>query len=36
MLIILRYFENVWAWVADHDLDDATNTQIDVYTGRGT
>jgi glucan 1,3-beta-glucosidase len=22
------YLENVWAWVADHDLDDAANTQV--------
>jgi glucan 1,3-beta-glucosidase len=29
------YFENVWAWVADHDLDDATNTQITVAVARG-
>ncbi|KAI9738277.1 MAG: hypothetical protein M1834_008775 [Cirrosporium novae-zelandiae] len=29
------YLENVWLWTADHDLDDASNTQISVYTGRG-
>jgi glucan 1,3-beta-glucosidase len=29
------YFENVWAWVADHDLDDAANTQITVAAARG-
>ncbi|KAK4233336.1 glycoside hydrolase family 55 protein [Achaetomium macrosporum] len=36
------YFENVWMWTADHDLDNqpaGTNTtgagQIDIYTGRG-
>ncbi|RPA75132.1 glucan 1,3-beta-glucosidase GLUC78 precursor [Ascobolus immersus RN42] len=30
------YFENVWAWTADHDLDDAVNNaQIDIYTARG-
>ncbi|PSK38025.1 hypothetical protein B9Z65_1216 [Elsinoe australis] len=29
------YFENVWAWVADHDLDDAQNTQITVAVARG-
>lgn len=36
------YFENMWLWVADHDLDDAdlTNdnnfmTQCSVYVGRG-
>lgn len=31
------YFENVWAWVADHDLDQAPNvdSQIDIYSARG-
>lgn len=35
------YFENVWAWVADHDLDappglnSTAATQIDIYAGRG-
>lgn len=29
------YFENVWAWVADHDIDDATNTQVTIAVGRG-
>ncbi|UKZ82498.1 hypothetical protein TrVFT333_010287 [Trichoderma virens FT-333] len=29
------YFENVWAWVADHDIDDAQNTQITVAVARG-
>lgn len=29
------YLENVWLWTADHDLDNADNTQISVYTGRG-
>ncbi|RDW56893.1 pectin lyase fold factor [Coleophoma crateriformis] len=29
------YFENMWAWVADHDLDDAANTQITVAVARG-
>ncbi|RHZ63561.1 hypothetical protein CDV55_106217 [Aspergillus turcosus] len=37
------YFENVWAWVADHDLDapvdsnstTTTSTQINIYAGRG-
>ena len=29
------YFENVWAWVADHDIDDAANTQVTVAVGRG-
>ncbi|KAK3945668.1 hypothetical protein QBC46DRAFT_430298 [Diplogelasinospora grovesii] len=29
------YMENVWLWTADHDIDDASNTQITVYAGRG-
>ena len=29
------YFENVWAWVADHDLDDAQNAQVSVAVARG-
>ncbi|KAF8310396.1 beta-1,3-glucanase [Clavulina sp. PMI_390] len=29
------YFENVWVWAADHDLDDSNQGQIDVYSGRG-
>ena len=29
------YFENMWAWVADHDIDDAANTQITVAAARG-
>lgn len=29
------YLENVWLWTADHDLDDANNTRVSVYTGRG-
>jgi glucan 1,3-beta-glucosidase len=29
------YFENNWFWTADHDVDDASNTQISIYTGRG-
>jgi hypothetical protein len=28
------YFENVWAWTADHDIDDPKQTQINVITGR--
>jgi hypothetical protein len=27
------YMENVWGWVADHDLD--THVQLNVYNGRG-
>ncbi|KAI8649290.1 hypothetical protein NCS57_01465700 [Fusarium keratoplasticum] len=29
------YLENVWAWVADHDIDDPKQTQISVYAARG-
>ncbi|KAK9781755.1 putative Exo-beta-1,3-glucanae [Seiridium cardinale] len=29
------YMENCWFWVADHDVDDASLTQITVYAGRG-
>jgi glucan 1,3-beta-glucosidase len=29
------YFENNWFWTADHDLDDASSTQISVFAGRG-
>lgn len=29
------YMENVWLWSADHDIDDASDTQITVYSGRG-
>ncbi|GIJ91455.1 hypothetical protein Asppvi_010421 [Aspergillus pseudoviridinutans] len=29
------YMENVWIWVADHDLDKVTQDQIDVYVARG-
>lgn len=29
------YLENCWLWTADHDIDDASNTQITVYSGRG-
>ncbi|KAI9306356.1 1,3-beta glucanase [Cunninghamella echinulata] len=30
------YLENVWAWTADHDLDDGEEQrQISIYTGRG-
>lgn len=30
------YLENVWMWVADHDLDIPAQTQIDIYVARGT
>ncbi|KAF3492429.1 LysM domain-containing protein [Arthroderma uncinatum] len=29
------YMENIWAWVADHDLDIVSQDQIDIYSGRG-
>ncbi|GLA11528.1 hypothetical protein AnigIFM62618_005494 [Aspergillus niger] len=29
------YFENMWLWVADHDIDDPANTQITVGVARG-
>ncbi|CAE6353085.1 unnamed protein product [Rhizoctonia solani] len=29
------YMENAWIWTADHDLEDPSERQIDVYTGRG-
>lgn len=30
------YLENVWAWVADHDLDSGpSQTQIDIDVARG-
>ncbi|KAL2357866.1 exo-beta-1,3-glucanase-like protein [Cryomyces antarcticus] len=29
------YMENVWLWVADHDVEDSNLTQITVYAGRG-
>lgn len=29
------YFENVWLWTADHELDQAGHAQIDIYNGRG-
>ncbi|KAI1864522.1 uncharacterized protein JN550_008809 [Neoarthrinium moseri] len=29
------YMENCWLWVADHDVDDQSLTQITVYAGRG-
>lgn len=29
------YMENTWLWTADHDIEDATNTQITVFSGRG-
>ncbi|KAK6538474.1 hypothetical protein TWF694_010057 [Orbilia ellipsospora] len=28
------YFENVWVWTADHDLDVASQEQIDIYVGQ--
>ncbi|KAI0187568.1 pectate lyase superfamily protein-domain-containing protein [Xylaria flabelliformis] len=29
------YMENTWLWTADHDIEDASNTQVTVYSGRG-
>jgi glucan 1,3-beta-glucosidase len=29
------YMENIWLWVADHDVEDSNLTQISIYAGRG-
>ncbi|KAL4788913.1 pectate lyase superfamily protein-domain-containing protein [Aspergillus venezuelensis] len=29
------YFENMWVWTADHDLDETSQGQVSIYTGRG-
>lgn len=29
------YLENVWVWTADHDLDIASQDQLDIYAARG-
>lgn len=29
------YMENNWLWVADHDIEDANNTQITIFAARG-
>jgi glucan 1,3-beta-glucosidase len=29
------YMENNWLWTADHDIDDSSNTQITIFSGRG-
>ena len=29
------YMENTWIWTADHDIEDPTNEQITIYSGRG-
>ncbi|EPE04207.1 hypothetical protein F503_04722 [Ophiostoma piceae UAMH 11346] len=29
------YLENVWMWIADHDMEDADQIQISVYAARG-
>lgn len=29
------YFQNVWAWVADHDIDDDFNDRVNVLVARG-
>jgi hypothetical protein len=32
------YLENIWAWVADHDIDNAAGADafLDIYVARGT
>ena len=37
-LMLSRYFENVWGWVGDHDIDfnsQGLDGQIDIFVGRG-
>ncbi|KAI1172087.1 glycoside hydrolase family 55 protein [Nemania sp. FL0916] len=29
------YMENTWLWTADHDIEDSSNTQVTVFSGRG-
>jgi glucan 1,3-beta-glucosidase len=29
------YVENVWLWVADHELDIATHSEVNIFNGRG-
>jgi glucan 1,3-beta-glucosidase len=29
------YFENMWLWVADHDIDDPANTRVSIAVARG-
>lgn len=29
------YFENMWVWAADHDLEDPDQLQVDTYSARG-
>ncbi|KAM0476202.1 hypothetical protein ACHAPX_006619 [Trichoderma viride] len=29
------YMENNWFWTADHDIDDSSNTQVTIFSGRG-
>ncbi|KAK3368298.1 pectate lyase superfamily protein-domain-containing protein, partial [Podospora didyma] len=29
------YFQNVWVWVADHDIDDEFNDRINIHVARG-
>lgn len=31
----MAYLENIWVWVADHDLDVSSQDQIDVYAACG-
>lgn len=32
---LTAYLENVWAWVSDHELDDPSEKQVNVYVARG-
>jgi len=29
------YMENNWLWTADHDIDDPSNRQLTIFSGRG-
>ncbi|CAM1501446.1 Fc.00g034300.m01.CDS01 [Cosmosporella sp. VM-42] len=29
------YMENIWLWTSDHDIEDSSNKQITVFSGRG-
>jgi glucan 1,3-beta-glucosidase len=29
------YMENNWGWVADHELDEVPNNQLNIFNGRG-
>ena len=28
------YIENVWGWIADHELDELSRDQVDIFSGR--